>query len=317
MLNFFNKFVVYLDPETLNYMYLNYIKTRNYPVMTKLYSLLKDSYQSDLVVVPLSYDHISHYINDNKINADFLNMMGGIGQIQYLQRFTVRSLQLIRVINSFFEQNYKKPLWKDAFSSDPEEKNKQSFNNYLSIGVKSVQDAMERERNNSMIYYFINNFKNEKNIDEIAKEYYLMQWESLFDVIKPYLPINGSPGTHMKMFLDYDGIKEIPEFQILTNLLLLILESYDIKIIESGEKDNLLIATEVMAAYMPYCHFYITTGEIAEVATMKDINSLYHVSIYDNNESSLYRFINDFSASVKIKKQDLSQKGKSIFKRDL
>src|SRR3989339_985898 len=88
MMNFFDKYVVYLDPETLKYMFLNYTGTRKYPVMTKLFNLLRESYINNQAVTPISYEHIQQFISDKKIDTDFLNMMGEIGQVKFHQRFT-------------------------------------------------------------------------------------------------------------------------------------------------------------------------------------------------------------------------------------
>jgi len=89
MLNKTRKIVVYLDTETLDYMYLNYSERRHYPVMNKLFNLLHEGFINNILVVPLSLDHILPHIEENKIIREFLNMMGEMGQVQFLQRFTV------------------------------------------------------------------------------------------------------------------------------------------------------------------------------------------------------------------------------------
>ena len=69
MLNETIKYIVYLDPDTLEYMYLNYTKRRNYPVMNKLYSLLNDGFVKNLVVTPLAMDHSSPYIHEKRMKG--------------------------------------------------------------------------------------------------------------------------------------------------------------------------------------------------------------------------------------------------------
>ena len=219
MLNNTDKFVVYLDPNTLEYMYLNYSEKRNYPVMNKLYSLLQEGFVNNIVVTPLSMDHLRLYIDEKKINTVFLNMIGGLGQVQFLQRFTVRMLQLIRVINFFFEQRYKKLLWKDAFSSDPNERYIQGFNKYHSITARNVIMAYEREKKHSQIINFIEKFKEGKPAESIAADYFRFMWEQFPDLIEQYMPVDGSYDTNMKTFLEYDAIIDIPEFHIISGIL--------------------------------------------------------------------------------------------------
>lgn len=168
MLNYSDKYVVYLDPETLRYMFLNYSGARKYPVMTRLFNLLKDGYVNNQVVTPISFEQIQPFIADKKIEVDFINMMGQLGQIKFNQRFTIRTLQFIRIINSFFEQNFRKSMWKDAFSNDPDEKYQAGFNTYQAFTVQAVTNALEREKNNSMVYYFLKSFREGKSVEEIA-----------------------------------------------------------------------------------------------------------------------------------------------------
>ena len=72
MLNNTKKLIVYLDPDTLEYMYLNHIKKRNYPVMSKLYNVLHEGFNNNTLVTPLSMDHIQPYIDENQIDRNFL-----------------------------------------------------------------------------------------------------------------------------------------------------------------------------------------------------------------------------------------------------
>jgi len=316
MLNMTEKLVVYLDPETLKYMFLNYTKERNYPVMTKLYTLLHEGYVNDLIVTPLTFEHVYPYIQDNKIPVEYLNMMGDIGQLQCHLRFTVRTLQLIRVINSFFELDYKKPIWRDAFSSDPDERTKSGFNKYLSISASNVMKAMEREKNNSQVYYFIESFKEKKPKESIAGEYYAYVWKQFPDLIKPHLPLDGDPEDHVKRFLSYEDIRDIPEFHIISNILYPLFETYGIQEIEYGRKDDLLLSAEKMAAYMPYCNYYVTTADVTELVSMIGINEPYNVLLYDDNESSLYRLIDDLTNAVNSKSIEKKKKEtRTIFRK--
>ncbi len=316
MLNNYNHYIVYLDPDTLKFMFYSYTKSRNYPVMNKLYSLIREGYLNNLIITPVSFDHISPCINDNKIEAEFLNMMGSLGQMQFHQRFTVRTLQLIRVINSFFNNDYKKPLWRDAFSSDPDEKLQPGFNKHLSISVQNVLKAVEREKNNSKVYYFIENFKNEKPLDKLAKDYFSFLWEQFPDLIKPYLPADGDYEYYMKKFLEYDEIREIPEYYIISSLLYPLIETYGIQDVEYGLKDDLLLAAENAAAYMPFCNFFVTTVDIAELIIMTGIDEVFNVKVYDHNESSLYKLIDDLNDVLKRKKSEIkAQKSETIFRK--
>jgi hypothetical protein len=318
MLNFFDKYIVYLDPETLKYMFLNYSGARKYPVMTKLFNLLRESYLNNQVVTPISFEQIQPFIVDKKIELDFINMMGELGQIKFNQRFTIRTLQFIRIINSFFVQNFRKPMWKDAFSHDPDEKYQTGFNTYQAFTVQAVANAIEREKNNSMIYYFLKSFRDGKSVDEIAGLYYSMLWERFPDVITPFLPMDGTPEHHIKRFIQNDDIKEIPEYHIISNLLFPIFETYGIDKVETGSQDDLLIASEVSAAYLPYCHFFVSTADVAELIMMTGINSQYNAFVYDNNESSLYKLISDLTNAIKTKKATLADKNlTSMFKRRL
>jgi len=308
MLNNTQRYIVYLDPDTLQYMFLSYTKSRNYPVMNKLYSVLHEGYRDNLVVTPLTFEHIVPFIHDKKIEPEFLDMMWKIGQVQFFQRFTVRILQLIRVINFFFKQNYKKPVWRDAFSSNPDEKFMRGFNKYYANNAKNVLKSIEREKNNSHIYYFIDSFKDNKALDSIAVNYFRHQCEQFHDLIQPYLPLDGNHEYHMNEFCEYDGIKDIPEYQIISTILYPLFERYGIQEIESGMKDNVLTAVETLAAYMPYCHFYITSVEIAELMNMTGVDDLYGVNVYDNNEDSLYKIIADLTEALKQKRIESQKK---------
>jgi hypothetical protein len=53
MLNRTEKKIVFLDQETLRYMYLTFTGEKVYPVMKKLYATLVEGYESDRLVTPL------------------------------------------------------------------------------------------------------------------------------------------------------------------------------------------------------------------------------------------------------------------------
>lgn len=317
MLNNTEKLIVYLDPGTLEYMYLTYTEKRNYPVMRKLFSILHEGFTRNLLVTPLSHDHLYPYIEDNKIDIKFLNMMGEMGQVQFLQRFTVKMLQLIRVINSFFEQVYKKEIWKDAFSTDPDDKYLTGFNKYHSITAQNIISALDREKKLSQVYDFIEKFKLGRDAESLATEYYKYIWDQFPDLIRPNLPDDGDSEEHMRRFFANEDIKDIPEFHIISNSLYPLFESYGIQDIEYGLKDDILLATETAAAYMPYCHFYVTMTDIAQLYLMTGINDIYDVKIYDNNESSLYQLIEDLKLALQLKMESRQKEtGKSMFHRN-
>ncbi len=316
MLNNTKKLVVFLDTETLEYMFLNYSERRHYPVMHKLFNLLHDGFINNHVVVPLALDHILPHIEENKIDREFLNMMGEMGQVQFLQRFTVKMLQLIRVINSFFEQRYKKEIWKDAFSSDPDEKYEPGFNKYSSITVQNTLKALDREKKLSQIYDFVEHFKAGDPADSIATGHFRFLWEQFPDIIRPYLPSDGDPEMHINSFFKQEDIKEIPEFHILSSSLYPLFDAYGIENIEFGLKDDILAVAETTSAYLPYCNYYVTVGDIAELFLMNRVHDVYDVMIYDNNESSLYKLIDDLSKAVKQKKEQRTvESSKSTFRK--
>jgi len=298
MINATDRYIVFLDSDTLKFMYLSYIKSRNYPVMNKLYTLLHEGYKSNLVVTPISFNHILPYIDKNLISIEFLNMMGSIGQIQFHQRFTIRTLQLIRVIKY------------------PDEKYNPGFNKYHSISAQNVLKAIDREKNSSQIYFFIESFKKGKTIEVIVGEYFKYLWGKFPDIIKPYLPVDGDPEYYFKSFIENEEIKDIPEYHIVSNILYTLFETYGIEDVEYGLKDDLLLAAETTAAYMPYCHYYITTVDFAELVMMTRINETYNVNIYDHNESSLYRLIDDLTESLKVKRTESKKKiSKTAFRK--
>ena len=261
-------------------------------------------------------DHIYPYIEENKIDPNFLSMMGEIGQVQFHQRFTVRMLQLIRVLKFFFKQNYKKELWRDAFSSDPDKKYSQGFNKYRSFTAQDVKKALERERKYSQISDFIEGYVKGNKAENLAAEHFRFLWEDFPDLIKPHLPAEGNPEAHIENFLKIEEIKDIPEFHILSNILFPLFDAYGIEDIENGNKDDILMAATSMSSYLPYCHFYATSSDIAELIIMSGINDVYNVKLYDNNESSLYKLIDDLSEAIIIKQSVVEKsKSKSIYRK--
>lgn len=316
MLNNSEKIVVYLDSETLRYMFMSFSKVRNYPVMNQLYSVLNEGFTSNNVVTPLMYDHIYPYVKGNQIERKFFDMMGGISQIQFHQKFTVKTLQLIRVINSFFSQTYKKPVWQDAFAANPDERYIPSFNKFCSISAQVVINSVSREKKLSQIYDFIEGYRNNTSVYELAVKHYQYLIDQFTDLIIPNLPQDGIAEYHIKSFLKNEDIKEIPEFNILSNVLFAIFESYNFDEIEQGTQDNILAAAENLSVYMPYCHYYVTTVDIAELVNMSGLNKIYEVNVYDNNESSLYQLINDITAKIREKKiQKDKESQKTVFRK--
>ncbi|MHB9028859.1 MAG: hypothetical protein ACYC9O_08830 [Candidatus Latescibacterota bacterium] len=305
MLNQTEKRVVYLDGETLGYLHLTYTGERMYPVMRRLFSVLREGYINDRLMIPLSIDHISPYIEKNQINKSFLDMMGEIGQVQFHQRFTIKTLQLLRIINHFFENPNTKPVWRDAFTSDPEEKYRYGFNRYSSLTAFNVNQAISREKNYSQVFEFIENYKTGKLVQEIAVIHFNTLWEQFPDLIKPYFPVIGSAESHIKRFLANDEIRDIPEFNIIAAILYPMLDAYGIEHVEHGLRDEELFSAEIVASYLPYCHYYVTKVDVSEVLNMSGIPELYGVKIYDHNESSLYRLIQDIEEDFRA---DLTRK---------
>ncbi len=185
MLNGSGKKIVYLDGETLRYLYYTYTGERTYPVMKKLYTLLAEGFAKDWLVTPLSIDHVSQYIKDNRIDQSFLTMMGSMGQVQYHQRFTIKTLQLIRVLNNFFDMPYNKPAWRDTFASDPDERYRQGFNRYSSLTAMNVSQIVSREKNYSQMIEFIDCFNTGVPLSEMATRHFRSIWEQFPDLVKP------------------------------------------------------------------------------------------------------------------------------------
>jgi len=315
MLNNTKKLVVYLDTATLEYMFLSYSERRNYPVMNKLFSVLNEGFENNVLCTPLSLDHLQPYIEKNQIDRKFLNMMGELGQVQFHQRFTVKMLQLIRVVNYFFEQMYKKDIWKDGFTSDPDERFVPGFNKYRAITAQNTIKALEREKKLSQLYFFIEKFKSGKKADSLAADHYKFFWEKFPDLIKPYLPLDGTPEENMKRFFEYEDIREIPEFHIVSTILYPLFETYGIEDIEYGMKDDILMDAETAACYMPYSHYYVTVSDIAEQFIENGVSDIYDVKVYDNSEKSLYKLIEDISKGVaNIKASETKNEGKTQFR---
>lgn len=316
MLNTTDKKIVYLDGETLRYMYYTFTEERVYPVMKKFYSVLADGFVNNLLVTPLSVDHVLPYINEKKVEASFLDMMGEIGQVQFHQRFTIKTLQLMRIINHFFNNSVNKPLWRDVFTDDPDGRNSNAFKRYTSISAQNAIQSASREKNHSQIFEFLEGYKSGKPVEEIAILHFRSIWEQFPELVRPSLPTVGAADMNFARFLENKEIMEIPEFHIMATLMYPLIEAYGIEQIEHGLRDEELLAAETVAAYLPYCHYYITKIDIAEVLTMSDVQETYGVRIYDYNESSIYQFINDITDDLK---HDLSRKDylsrKSIFQK--
>ena len=86
--------------------------------------------------------------------------------------------------------------------------------------------------------------------------------------------------------------------------------------IETGKHDSELLASETIASFLPYTHFYVTTVDIAELVIMTCIHEPYNVKVYDHNESSLYKLIQVLTDSMKNKQMTINKEmQKSMFKR--
>ncbi len=317
MLNRTEKKVVYLDTDTLGYMYLTYTGEKVYPVMKKLYSTLREGFESNRLVTPLELDHVQPYIENNMIKNDFLTMMGGIGQVQFHQRFTIKTLQLIRIISCFFGKPYDKPLWRDAFISDPDEKYNLAFNRYISITPQHAIQAISREKQYSRVFEFIESYRSGTPAEQMASCHFRSLYDQFPDLIRPALPPIGAPETHMNRFLANEEIQDIPEFHIISGILYPMVDAYGIDLVEHGVRDEELLAAEAVAAYLPYCHYYVTKVDISELLSMSGIPDTYDVRIYDNNESSLYRLIQDIkedSRADSAKRELMSRR--TAFRRD-
>ena len=59
---------------------------------------------------------------------------------------------------------------------------------------------------------------------------------------------------------------------------------------------------------MPYCNYYVAKTEIAELVIKTGINESYNVAVYDHNESSLYKLIDDLTSAMKIKSSESNKK---------
>jgi hypothetical protein len=299
MLNKTEKKIVYLDNEALRYMYYSYTGERSYPVMKKLYTLLHEGYLNNWLVTPLSNDHILPYLRESSIEPRFFAMMGGIGQVQYFQRFTVKTLQLIRVLNNVFGNKYDKPPWRDVFTSDPDEKTKTGFNRYTSINNVNVSQANSRENNYSHIHEFIEGYKIGTPVEKLAQLHFKTIWEQFPDLMKPHLPRVGAAETHRNTFLANEDIKDIPEFHILSSLLYSLFETSGMASVEQGELDEELLAAEIMSSYLPYCNYFVTRDNIAELAVKLGIDVFYNTRVYGLNENSLFLLIDEITEDHK------------------
>ncbi len=67
----------------------------------------------------------------------------------------------------------------------------------------------------------------------------------------------------------------------MSTLLGTMIEAYGIDRLEHGLQDEELLAAESAAAYIPYCHYYVSKVDIAEIVTMSDIQETYSVRVYD------------------------------------
>lgn len=317
MLNSTDKKIVYLDKDTLRYMFLTFTGEKVYPVMKKLFAALKEGFENDLLATPLGLEYIQPYIENNKIRPEFRNMMGEIGQVQFHQRFTIKTLQLIRIISHFFEKPSDKPMWRDAFTSDPDEKYRLGFNRYNSIIAQHAIQAISREKQHSQVFDFIESFRSGVSGENLATRHFRSVWEQFPDLIRPALPAIGAPETHMNNFLMHEEIRDIPEFHIISSILYPMFEAYGIEQVEHGLRDEELIAAEAVAAYLPYCHYYVTKVDIAEVLNMSGVPETYEVRVYDHNESSLYRLIQDIKddSSADAAKRELMSR-RSAFRKD-
>lgn len=317
MLNKTGKKIVYLDKETLKYLYLTYTGEKVYPVMKKLYTALNDGFVNNRLVTPLELDYVLPYIDNNKIKNEFLSMMGGIGQVQFHQRFTIKTMQLIRIISHYFDNPSDKPMWRDAFTNDPDERYKLGFNRYSSITAQHAIQAISREKQYSQVFEFIESYRSGTPAENMATLHFRSLWEQFPDLIRPALPTIGSPDTHMNRFLEHEEIRDIPEFHIISGILYPMVDAYGIELVEHGVRDEELLAAEAVASYLPYCHYYVTKVDIAEVLSMSGVPDTYDVRIYDHNESSLFRLIHDISEDYQsdIAKRDLMAR-RTMFRRD-
>ena len=316
MLNKTEKKIVYLDSETLRYMYYSYTDERSYPVMKKLYSLLHEGYVNNWLVTPLSNDHILPYIRENSIEPHFFSMMGGIGQVQYFQRFTVKTLQLIRVLNNVFGNEYEKPPWRDVFTGDPDEKTTTGFNRYTSINSLNVIQTNSREKIYSHVHEFIEGYKTGTPIEKLAQLHFKTIWEQFPDFMKHHLPRVGAAETHRNIFLANEDLKDIPEFHILFSLLYSLFQASGIASVEQGARDEELLTAEIMSSYLPYCHYFVTKISIAELAVTLGIDVFYNVRVYEHNESSLFRLIDEIKEDRKTAQKEQSMSGqRTIFQK--
>ena len=82
--------------------------------------------------------------------------------------------------------------------------------------------------------------------------------------------------------------------------------------------DDLLLASEITSAYMPYCNYYVSTVDIAELILMSGINEEYKVRVYDHNESSLYKLIDDLTLACRSKSIERRRKEtKTMFRKKM
>ena len=71
-----------------------------------------------------------------------------------------------------------------------------------------------------------------------------------------------------------------------------------------------------MSSYLPYCHYFVTKVSIAELAVTLGIDVFYNVRVYEHNESSLFRLIDEIKEDRKTAQKEQSMSGqRTIFQK--
>ena len=152
-------------------------------------------------------DHtVAQYIKDNRIDQAFLTMMGSMaGPVP--SAVHNQTLQLMGVLNNFFEMEYNSPLERHIRERS-DERYRAGFSRYSALTPMNVLQIVSREKNYSRcISSSIHSGRAYHRGD--GNPAFPFPLGKGYDLVRPYLPSIGAPESHIARF-DNDEIREIP-----------------------------------------------------------------------------------------------------------